>query len=296
MTVRLRYVLITPARDEAANLARLAESLAAQTVSPDVWVIVDNGSVDGTPQLARRLAESHAWIRIVDLPGEPSPRRGAPIVRAFETGVATLPELPEIVVKLDADVSMAAEFFERMLEAFESDPTLGIASGTCWELENGSWRPQHVTRDHARGAVRAYRRECLADVLPLVARVGWDGIDELKAQTRGWRVRSLPLPIRHHRSLGGRDRRVRMWVEQGDMAHYMGYRPSYLIARAVYRALRDPVAVVMLYGYVRAALGRRSPYDDVAVRQRLRSQQSLRRLPHRIREALGRTHVGSQSS
>ena len=290
MTERLRYALVTAARDEAANLPRLAESLFAQTVVPHDWVVIDNGSTDETREIAFSVSTSCSWVHVLELPGERTPRRGAPIVRAFMDGVATLAPLPEIVVKLDADVSMESDYFARLLEEFESDPTLGIASGTCWELQNGSWRPQHVTRDHARGAVRAYQRECLSAVLPLVERVGWDGIDELEAQTRGWRVRSFPdLPFHHHRSLGRRERRAPMWVEQGDMAHFMGYRPSYLVARAAYRALRDPVAVAMLYGYTLAALRRSPQYHDAAVRQLLRNEQSLRRLPQRIREALGRT-------
>lgn len=289
MTGRLRYALVTPARDEAGNLPRLAESLVAQTVVPDAWVIVDNGSTDVTAAVARELAATHPWIRLLQIPGAPTPRRGAAAVRAFTAGIATLPELPEIVVNLDADVSMESDHFERLLAEFESDPTLGIASGTCWELEDGSWRPQHVTRGHARGAVRAYRRECLRDVLPLVESMAWDSIDELKARVRGWRVRNLPLPIRHHRPLGRRESRLFVWVEEGEMAHFEGYRPSYLTVRAVYQALRDPAALTMLYGYARSVLRRTPRYEDAAVREHLREEQALRRLPQRIREALGRT-------
>lgn len=286
----LRYALVTPARDEAANLPRLAQSIALQTVAPEAWVIVDNGSTDGTAEVARDLASAYAWVRVLEIAGEPTPRRGAAAVRAFTAGIATLPDLPEIVVNLDADVSMDPDYFERLLTAFSSDPALGIASGMCWEFRSGSWRREHVTRGHARGAARAYRRECLLDVLPLVESVAWDGIDELKAQTRGWRYTNIPdLPIRHHRSLGTRDARLPMWVESGEMAHFMGYRPSYVTARAAYRALRDPVAVGMLYGYARAALRRRPQHHDAAVRELLRDEQSLRRLPQRIREALGRT-------
>ena len=289
MTRGLRYTLITPARDEAANLPRLAQSLVAQTVTPEAWVIVDNGSKDGTPQLAHELAESHSWVSVLEIPGEPTARRGAPAVRAFTAGIETLPDLPEIAVNLDADVSMEPDYFERVLAEFLSDPALGIASGTCWELEKGVWCPQHVTRGHARGAARAYRRECLLDVLPLVESTAWDGIDELKAQTRGWRATNLDLPIRHHRSLGRREAGLALWTDEGEMAHFMGYRPSYLAVRAAYRAFRDPTAVAMIYGYARAAARRTPRYDDPAVRKLLRDEQALRRLPRRIREALGRT-------
>jgi len=286
----MRYALVTPTRDEESDLPRLAESLAAQTIRPDVWIIVDNGSTDRTVGLARALESSEGWVRVLEVAGEVTPQRGAPVVRAFMVGLQVIDRRPDVVVKLDADVSMEPDHFERLLWAFETDPTLGIASGTCWELEDGTWRPQRVTRDHARGAVRAYRRECLADVLPLVERVGWDGIDELKARTRGWRVRHLDdLPFRHYRPAGGRERPVPMWISQGEMAHYMGYRPSYLVVRSAYRALRDPAALAMTAGYARAMLRRSPRYDDAEVRKLLRDEQSVRQLPRRIREALGRT-------
>jgi glycosyltransferase involved in cell wall biosynthesis len=289
MTGAMRYAVVTPARDEAANLPRLAASLAAQTVLPEVWIVVDNGSTDGTPDLCRQLERAHSWSRLLEIPGARAARRGGAAVRAFSAGVASLADLPEIVVNLDADVSMQPDYFEHVLEAFQTDRTLGIASGTCLELEDGEWRPQHVTRDHARGAARAYRRECLQEVMPLVESVAWDGIDELKARTRGWRVRSFPdLPVRHHRALGRREARLAVWTDEGEMSHFMGYRPSYLVIRTGYQALRDPAAVAMLYGYGRAVFRRSARYEDPAVRKLLRDEQSLRRLPRRIREARGR--------
>lgn len=285
----LTYALVTPARDEAGNLRRLAASVEAQTVHPVEWVIVDNGSADGTADVVLELAARLPWVRLVRSPGAVGAARGAPIVRAFMAGLESLESDPEIVVKLDADLSFPPEHFEGLLAAFAAEPRLGIAGGVCWEEVGGVWKPQFATRDHVRGAARAYRRACLDDVLPLAERMGWDGVDELKAQTRGWRIRSLPeLPIRHHRALGGRERRLAKWVAQGDMAHFMGYRPSYLLCRALYRAAQEPSALAMVWGYARAALQRRPRYEDAATRAHLRREQSLLRLPERFREARGR--------
>ena len=289
----LRYALVTPVRNEAENLLRLAESVLAQTVLPERWVIVDNGSTDDTPARARSLAESHPWIELLSIPGEPEPERGAPIVRAFTAGLEALPDRPDVVVKLDADVSFPPDHFERLLARFAADPALGIASGICLERDGDGWRARHSTRGHVRGAVRAYRSRCLDAVLPLEPRMGWDGIDELKAATLGWRTATIAeIPFFHHRPLGGREPATRMWRRQGEMAHYLGYRPSYLVARALYRALREPSAVAMLAGYAASALRRRPRYEDAAVRAWLRREQSLRRLPARVREALGRPEAG----
>lgn len=289
----LSYAIVTPARDEAANLGRLAACVEAQTVLPTEWIVVDNGSADATADLVRELASRQSWIRLVQGPPAPGAARGGPVVRAFLTGLAALQSDPDVVVKLDADLSFPGDHFQGLLGAFAADPRLGIAGGVCWELTGGEWRPQFTTRDHVRGAARAYRRACLEELLPLPERMGWDGVDELKAQTRGWSTRSLPeLPVRHHRALGGRERRLAKWVAQGDMAHFMGYRPSYLLVRALYRSTQEPSALAMVYGYARAALRRQPRYEDSPTVRQLREAQSLRRLGARVREARGRRPTG----
>jgi glycosyltransferase involved in cell wall biosynthesis len=252
-------------------------------------VIVDNGSTDETANIARNLAAAHDWVALVSEPGEPTPTRGAPIVRAFNAGLRALGTDVEILVKLDADISFGPDHFALLLAEFTSDPTLGIAGGVCWEEEHGRWRPQHTTRGHVRGAEKAYRRACLEAVLPLEERMGWDGIDELKAAIEGWRTASFKhLPVRHHRTLGGREGRASKWIIQGEMAHYMGYRPSYLALRAMFRGTREPSAVFMIWGYARAFLRGSPRLGDARVRAWLKREQGLRRLGLRAREALGR--------
>jgi glycosyltransferase involved in cell wall biosynthesis len=149
------YAVITPVRDEAENLARLADCMQAQTIQPDAWVIVDNGSVDDTLELAKRLAAEHDWIRAITAEPADVARPGAPIVRAFNVGLTQLDVLPDVVVKLDADVSMGDDYFERILEAFTADPRLGIAGGACFELRDGVWEETFVTGDAVRGASAA---------------------------------------------------------------------------------------------------------------------------------------------
>ncbi len=161
MSDRLTYAAVTPARNESANLRRLAESMAAQILPPSQWVIVDNGSTDDTAETWRRSPP--AWRsrsrNDAEQPGRRDP--GGPIVAAFEAGVETLTPA-DIVVKLDADVSFHDDFFDELVRAFEDDPKLGLTSGTCYEQdETGTWQPQYSTRGHARGATRAYRAGCL---------------------------------------------------------------------------------------------------------------------------------------
>src|SRR6266576_1022678 len=287
MDAPVRYVLITPTRDEADNLRRLAECLLQQTLLPNQWIIVDNGSTDATLPVARDLERRFDWIEVLFTPGTERAERGQPIVRAFHRGLERINEPSKIVVKLDSDVSMDRDYFERLIRSFEDDPVLGIASGTCYEHDGETWRPTHVTEAHVRGATRAYRWECLRQVLPLEERVGWDGIDALKANVLGWRTQVIQdLGFYHHRQLGARDGPPwERWARQGRAAHYMGYRFSYLLVRSLHHARKDPAALAMLWAYVASAVTRTPQYGDERVRRHLRDRQSICKLRARRREA-----------
>jgi poly-beta-1,6-N-acetyl-D-glucosamine synthase len=280
----VNYAVVTPARNEAGWLAPLGASLAAQTKPPRVWVVADAGSADGTGASASALG--YAWLTVVTFEEHAPTSRGLD-ARAFEVGLAAVPDALELVVKVDADVTFPPDYFEQLLAAFDADPTLGIASGTCFERRDGRWRRRSVTGSSVWGAARAYRRACLADVRPLEPRFGWDGVDEIRANARGWTTRTLPdLPFRHHRREGERDgSAIAHRLAQGHAAWYMGYGPVYLVARSLHHTPRDPAALAMVWGYAASALGREPRLDDPEARSYLRSQQRLRDLPARRREA-----------
>ena len=285
------YAVITPVRDESNNLPRLAAALAAQTQLPRTWTVVDNGSADGTLELAHALAAEHGWIRVLTVPGAGVAERGAPIVRALHAAIEQLEvEPPDFVVNVDADISMEPDYFARLLERFEADPELGIASGSGFEQEDGVWRQRHVTGSTVWGASRMFRWACLQEVLPFEERVAWDGIDEFKANARGWRTKAFEdIPFRHHRREGERDGAAwRARSNQGHAAYYVGYRPWYLVLRALFNARREPAALGMIAGYVSAAVRREPRSTDADARAYLRRQQSVRSIRFRSLEATGR--------
>ena len=288
---KLTYAVITPARDEEATLPGLSAALHAQTVLPESWTIVENGSSDGTLVLAEGLEAETRWIHVDRVEGSLAPQRGAPIVRAL---MSTLPQIDpsvDVVANVDADVTFGVDYFERLLTAFEADPRLGIASGRAYELSRqGDWRAIDITGGSVWGATRAYRRTCLDDVLPLESRHGWDGMDQLKARSRGWRTRTiLDLPFFHHRPEGERDGSSwAHWRQAGETAHYMGYRPWYLALRTAHNLRRSPAAIAMSVGYLGAAARRGDVWQDADGRAVLKADQSLRKLVRRRQEALGR--------
>lgn len=293
----LSYAIVTPARNEEANLRRLADAVFAQRAAPEKWVIVDDGSTDGTRELACDLAEQRPWVTAISAPRQERQvalelgRLGGRPVIAFNAGLTHVKPPTDVAVKLDADVSFGEDFFERLVGAFAGDPSLGIAGGTCLELDDGIWREVYITGDTVRGAARAYRWACLQDVMPLPECMGWDGLDAVQAGLHGWQTRTLrDLPFYHYRPMGHRDGSARKgWDSQGRAAHYMGYRPSYVLFRSLFHACKSsPDALAMVKGYASAALGHEEQHPDRAVVDSLREQQRVRHLHDRLREKLGR--------
>ena len=277
----LTYAIVTPARNERDNLERLAESVVAQDHAPASWVIVDDGSDDGMYQVAEELARRHDWIRVVET-GEDAAniamgrRRGRDLL-AFRHGISSLPAPVDVFVKVDADTSFESDYFARLLNRFARQPDLGIAGGTCYEVIDGEWQRIKVSGSHPRGASRAYRWALLDDVFALEPEMGWDGVDEVMAELRGYRTAGFTdFGFRHHRKVGEREGRLRAGVALGRQAWYMGYRPSYLLLRAVYRARENFASLAMVWGYAWAAASGAPQCPNATVMSRVRDSQRLR--------------------
>jgi glycosyltransferase involved in cell wall biosynthesis len=277
----LSYAIVTPARNERDNLQRLADSILAQDHRPTWWVIVDDGSDDGMDVIARGLADEHDWI-LVDATGEGAAdlakgrRRGRDLL-AFRRGLEALPTPVDVFVKVDADTSFESEYFALLIDRFVEQPDLGIGGGSCYELVEGEWTRIKVSGSHPRGASRAYRWALREDVFALEPEMGWDGVDEVMAELRGYRTAGFAdFGFRHHRKVGERDGKLRAGTLLGRQAWYMGYRPSYLMLRAAYRARENAASIAMVWGYSWAAVSGAPQCPNPVVTQRVREGQRLR--------------------
>jgi glycosyltransferase involved in cell wall biosynthesis len=280
------YVVVTPVRDEAQHVGRTIESMCAQTVLPEQWVIVDDGSTDGTAEILGRHADK-PWITVVCRSDRGHRASGGGVVEAFDAGLATLTcDGWAYLVKLDGDLSFDRDYFERCILAFEADPRLGIGGGAVYTMEADRLRIDSPGDPsfHVRGATKIYRRACWEQIRPLARAPGWDTIDEVKANHLGWRTRTLGDSIVvQHKPTGSADGRWRNWFKNGFANYMTGYHPLFMIAKCAKRAFRWPAfyeSAALWAGFCSGYWRRVPPAIDVDAIRFFRKQQ-LRRLAGR---------------
>ncbi|MDX6601867.1 MAG: hypothetical protein QOF13_1069 [Solirubrobacterales bacterium] len=269
-------LLVTPARDEAAHLERTIRAVAAQTQRPDLWLIVDDGSADATPEILARAAAELPFVRVLRAPQEQSNGSDrlavAAEARAFNWALETI-DLDDYthVGKLDADIELPTEYFERLLERFDREPPLGVAGGGLLERGRSGWQLAKVPAYHVRGAVKLYSRECFAAIGGIEVRLGWDTIDETYARMEGFSTRSFPeLAARHHRPVATRGGALRGRARHGQCAYILRYGGWWVTLRALKVACSRPYGlsgIAFLYGYIRAAGRREDRVEDERFRR-----------------------------
>lgn len=280
-------LIVTPVRNEAAHIEAVAQALAAQTRPPARWVVVDDNSTDGTGELLERLSAEIEFMQVVSTPAEFTVKAAdrlavAAAPRAFNFGLAAAGGLEGYthVGKLDGDVQLRPDYYERILAELDADASLGIAGGVILEQRHGEWRATPSAPEHVRGALKLYTRECFAAIGGVVERLGWDGIDETLARMRGFSTRSFDhAEALHHRETGSADGRLRGHVRWGEAHWILCHGPVWTLARAAKVARirpRGASGLAYLYGYGRATVRRVPRVDVEGYRDFVRAEQRRR--------------------
>lgn len=291
------YVIVTPARNEAEFIEQTLNSMVAQTVKPAKWVIVSDGSTDGTDEIVSRYAAQYPWIELVRMP-ERRERHFAGKVYAFNAGYSRMKDLDyTAIVSMDADISFEEDYFAFLLSKLAGDSRLGLVGTRFWE-GSSTYDFRFSSTDHVSGACQMFRRECFEAIggyRPLKAG-GIDVTAVLSARAKGWRTRTFTeKSYAHHRKMGtAQYAGYRARLNIGHKDYLLGSHPVWEIFRCIYQMRRRPVFIggaLMAAAYfwdLMRGMERSMPEDLIQLRQR---DQMVRLKDFFLRGAHGHAQV-----
>ena len=250
------YVLITPARNEATFIEQTIQSVICQTVLPLKWVIVSDGSTDGTDDIVKKYTVEYRWIELVRMP-ERRERHFAGKAHAFNRGYEIVKALHyEVIGNLDADISFEEDYLSFILGKFGENPRLGVG-GTPFREEAQQYDYRFTSTDHVSGACQLFRRECFEAIggyLPLKAG-GVDLAAVINARMQGWETRTFTemTCVHHKKTQDVVNKSLKDTVRSGYHDYLMGSHPAWQVSRSVYQMSKKPAllgGIALLVGYL----------------------------------------------
>jgi glycosyltransferase involved in cell wall biosynthesis len=201
----MNYVVVTPAKNEEKFIRKTLDSMVSQSKLPLKWIIVDDGSTDNTLSILKEYENKYSWIGIVENHNKAESRvGGAKVVRAFNAGYEHVKDFKyDVIVKLDGDLSLPENYFEKIINEFKKDEKIGLAGGLILNMINGVPVQEGEIDYHVRGAFKAIRSDCFREIGGFKELWNWDGLDEMEAMRLGWKTKVVDLPVIHYRPTSG---------------------------------------------------------------------------------------------
>jgi glycosyltransferase involved in cell wall biosynthesis len=282
------YVLITPARNEAQLIEATMKAVVAQTVRPQRWIIVSDGSTDGTDEIVQGYIGANPWIELLRMP-ERAERNFAGKVYAFNAGFERARTLaPAIIGNLDADVTLVPDHFEVLLKKANEDPSLGVF-GAPFREGDFQYDYRFTNIENVWGGCQLFRRECYEDIGGYRPVKGGciDHIAVVAARMNGWKTRTFTERVcMHHRVMGtAQQGLVKSRFKMGCKDYSVGNHPLWQLSRAVYQVRNRPVVlggIALAAGYFWSALRRAEVRVTPAMVQFIRREQM-----NRLRKVIG---------
>ncbi len=220
----MNFYIIIPAHNEESSIGLTLNSLANQTLLPKKVVVVNDNSTDKTEDIVEAYTEKHPFISLINSKSSNQHLPGSKIINAFYKGYETLDDDFDIICKFDADLIFPGNYLEQLTLHFTNNAKLGMASGFCYIENNNHWILENLTRkDHIRGALKAYRKDCFIEIGKLKPSMGWDTVDELLAKYYGWQILTdESLHVKHLKPTGISYNKASKYL-QGEAMYKMRY-------------------------------------------------------------------------
>lgn len=269
------YLLVSPCRNEAEYMRLTLDSVVAQSIQPDLWVIVDDGSTDDTPKILAKYAKKHSFIKIITRENRGHRSVGPGVIEAFYHGYDAI-DVSEFdyVCKFDLDLDLPPRYFEILIQRMEQNPRIGTCSGKAYfkDKQTAELISEKCGDEMSVGMTKFYRRSCFEEIGGFVRQVMWDGIDCHKCRQLGWIAVSWDEPelqFIHLRPMGSSQQGIFTGrMRHGFGQYFMGTGLLYMTASSVFRMMHPPYFVgglAMLWGYVKSFIQRQPRFSDVSL-------------------------------
>jgi len=253
----LNIYIVIPAHNEEDSIALTLQSLVNQTLLPKRVVVVNDNSIDNTQHIVESFSSKYSWITLVNSNSSNEHLPGTKIINAFYKGFETLDDNYDVICKYDADLIFPENYLETLVNHINSNDRLGMVAGLCYIQKNNSWVLEDLTRkDHIRGALKAYRKDCFIEIGRIKKSMGWDTIDELLAQYYGWTFKTDDSLIVKHLKPTGTNYSMASKYLQGEALYKMryGFSLSFLSAlKLAYKKKSFSLFKDYVSGYLKAS-------------------------------------------
>ena len=223
MKEHLRFGIIIPAHNEGDILAQTLDSLLGQTLPAHSIVVIDDNSTDHTAAIVADYCRRFPQVKTLYRSSSVQRLPGAKIVQAFNAGLPLVGQV-DIICKYDADLIFPPNYLETLQTYYLQNPQLGMCGGVCSIEKDGKWLKENLTnKNHLRGALKSYRKECFKAIGGLKEAMGWDTVDELLAQYHSWELLVVEdLMVKHLRPTASRYNSQAQYM-QGGMFYRLRY-------------------------------------------------------------------------
>ena len=220
----MNICIIIPAYNEESYIAHTLQSLVNQTHQIKEIVVVNDNSTDNTQSVIDSFSEKHSFIKSITTKSEAIHLPGSKVINAFNKGLELIDKDYDIICKLDSDLIFPTNYFDSIIDIFKNNPSCGMAGGFCFIEKDETWLLENLTnKDHIRGALKSYRKDCFKQIGGLKNTMGWDTVDELLAQYHGWKIiTDENLQVKHLKPTGSNySKKARR--KQGEAFYKMRY-------------------------------------------------------------------------
>jgi glycosyltransferase involved in cell wall biosynthesis len=271
-----QYIIVTPCKNESDNLPNLIQSVVEQTARPVLWMIVDDGSTDDTPEIIKEAEEKYSWVKSIRLD---SSKRDLGLhlahvmKRGFDFGVEYCKKNGidySYVGNLDGDLTLELTFYENIMKGFEKDPELGVASGGTKHIIGDYIRYAKVEEDEPSGGHMLIRRACFEECGGFPLAYAMDSVLKAKARLRGWKTKRFEECIATEiRDVNSAEGYWRGFVYKGKTSYYLNHNPLHVMIRTILYLFRRPyyIGIAYIIGYLGDFIKRKGKIEDDEIKK-----------------------------